>query len=96
VAKRYAIRSLDEARAYLTHPVLGPRLIECCEALLAIEGKTAFEMLGTPDDLKLRSCATLFGRAARPPAVFERILARYHDGVEDAATVELLERSNGN
>ena len=91
VAKRYAIRSLDEARAYLAHPVLGPRLIECCEALLAIEGKTAVEILGTPDDLKLRSCATLFARVSPAASVFERLLVRYFDGAADAATIAILE-----
>ena len=58
-ARRYAIRGLDEARAYLEHPVLGPRLVECAEAVLAVQGCSAQEIFGTPDDLKLRSCATL-------------------------------------
>lgn len=90
VAKRYAIRSLEEARAYLAHPVLGPRLIECCEALLAMKGKTAFEILGTPDDLKLRSCVSVFARVAPDDSVFPRILTHYFDGVADAATLERL------
>jgi uncharacterized protein (DUF1810 family) len=59
-ARRYAIRGLNEARAYLQHPVLGPRLVECTEAVLAVQGRSALEIFGTPDDLKLRSCVTLF------------------------------------
>jgi uncharacterized protein (DUF1810 family) len=93
VAKRYAIRSLDEARAYLAHPILGPRLIECCEALLVIPDKTALEILGTPDDLKLRSCVTLFGITEPCKATFGRVLERYFNGARDVATLDLLERS---
>ena len=59
-SKYYSIKSADEAKAYLAHPVLGPRLLECTEAILQIEGRSATEILGSPDDLKLRSCATLF------------------------------------
>jgi uncharacterized protein (DUF1810 family) len=88
-AQRYAIASLDEARAYLAHPVLGPRLRECAEALLAVEGKSAEEILGYPDDLKLRSSMTLFARAADDPDVFEAVLERYYDG-PDPRTLALL------
>jgi len=88
-AQRYAIRSLDEARAYLAHPVLGPRLRECAQALLAVPGRSAREILGHPDDLKLRSSMTLFARAADDPALFEAVLARYYDG-PDPRTEELL------
>ena len=79
-AQRYAIRSLDEARAYLAHPVLGPRLRECARALLAVPGRSAREILGHPDDLKLRSSMTLFARAADDPAPFQAVLDRYYDG----------------
>ena len=60
MAQRYAIQSLDEARAYLNHPVLGSRLRECCEAVLGVEAKSAHAIFGSPDDLKFRSCLTLF------------------------------------
>ena len=59
-SKRYAIKSVAEAQAYLAHPVLGPRLLECAEAVVRVEGRSAAEIFGSPDDLKLRSCATLF------------------------------------
>jgi uncharacterized protein (DUF1810 family) len=88
-AQRYAIASLDEARAYLAHPVLGPRLRECADALLAVDGKSAEEILGYPDDLKLRSSMTLFARAADDPDVFEAVLERYYDG-PDPRTLALL------
>jgi uncharacterized protein (DUF1810 family) len=88
-AQRYAIASLDEARAYLAHPVLGPRLRECAQALLAVDGKSAEEILGYPDDLKLRSSMTLFARAADDPDVFLAVLDRYYDG-PDPRTLALL------
>ncbi|TWG11640.1 DUF1810 domain-containing protein [Actinoplanes teichomyceticus] len=90
-AQAYAIRDLAEARAYLAHPVLGPRLTECAEALLAVEGRAAAQILGHPDDLKLRSSMTLFAEAAEDPAVFRRVLGRYYDG-PDPRTLELLGR----
>ena len=88
-AQRYAIRSLDEARAYLAHPVLGPRLRECAQALLAVPGRPAHEILGHPDDMKLRSSMTLFARAADEPALFEAVLDRFYDG-PDPHTLALL------
>jgi uncharacterized protein (DUF1810 family) len=88
-AQHYAIRSLDEARAYLAHPVLGPRLRECAQALLSVPGRSAREILGHPDDLKLRSSMTLFARAADDPAPFEAVLDRYYDG-PDPLTLTLL------
>jgi len=89
-ARRYAIKSLDEAKAYLAHPILGPRLVECAEAVLAVNNRSAEEIFGWPDVLKLRSSATLFACAAPAGSVFERILAKYYDGVGDARTLELL------
>jgi len=89
-AKDFAIKSLSEAHAYLEHPVLGPRLIECAEAVLAIKGRTAVEIFGSPDDLKLRSCATLFGEASPPGSVFEKVLAKYYQRRPDAETLRLL------
>jgi len=91
-ARYYAIQSLAEARAYLDHPVLGPRLRECAEALLAIEGRSAAEIFGYPDDLKLGSCMTLFDLASRTDAVFGRILAKYFGGARDDKTLQLVSR----
>jgi uncharacterized protein (DUF1810 family) len=88
-AQRYAIASLDEARAYLAHPVLGPRLRESARVLLDVEGRSAEDIFGCPDDLKLRSSMTLFARAADDPDVFEAVLDRYYDG-PDARTLELI------
>lgn len=90
MAQTYAIRSLEEAKAYLAHPVLGPRLAECCEALLAVEGKSAYDILGSPDDMKLRSCVTLFAAVSPPGSVFERVLAKYYRGKPDERTLRLI------
>jgi uncharacterized protein (DUF1810 family) len=90
MARRYAIKSLDEARAYLDHPVLGPRLVEITEAALAVEGRSAHEIFGSPDDMKLRSCGTLFARAASEGSVFSRLLDKFFDGKPDVRTLELL------
>lgn len=87
---RYAIRSQDEARAYLAHPVLGPRLTECAEAVLAIENRSARDIFGSPDDLKLRSCATLFAQVSPPGSVFERILDKYYSSERDPRTLGLI------
>lgn len=89
-ARRYAIRSVAEARAYLAHPVLGPRLLEIAEAALAIKGRTAAEVFGTPDDLKLNSCATLFAAVTPPGSVFARLIDRYFDGERDGRTLRLI------
>ena len=89
MAQRYAIGSVDEARAYLAHPVLGPRLRECAQALLDVEGRSAADIFGYPDDLKLRSSMTLFARAADDPAVFQAVLERYYDG-PDPRTLDLI------
>jgi uncharacterized protein (DUF1810 family) len=89
-AQRYAISGLDEARAYLNHPVLGPRLLECAEAACQIEGRTAEAIFGGTDAMKLRSCATLFAQVSPPGSVFERLLKKYYDGQPDAQTLRLL------
>jgi uncharacterized protein (DUF1810 family) len=86
----YAIKSRAEAVAYLAHPVLGPRLVECCEAALAVTGRTANEIFGSPDDMKLKSCATLFAAVSPPGSVFERVLDKYFGGGRDPKTLELL------
>ena len=87
---RYGIRGLDEARAYLAHPTLGPRLIEVAEAVLALDGCSAHDVFGFPDDMKLRSCATLFAAVSPPGSVFERLLARYFDGERDERSLDLI------
>lgn len=89
-ARHYAIKSIDEARAYLAHAVLGPRLQQCAEAALRVEGRSAPEIFGSPDDLKLRSCATLFACVAPPGSVFDRLLDKYYAGARDGATLRLL------
>ena len=94
-AAYYAISGLDEARRYLEHPVLGTRLRECTYAMLALEGRSAQEVLGYPDDLKFRSCMTLFAQVAGPDSPFERALERYFDGEADPLTLRLLGAESG-
>lgn len=89
-SKYYAIKGPEEARAYLQHPVLGSRLLECAEAALGVEGRTVSEIFGSPDDLKLRSCATLFAHVSPPGSVFERLLSKYYQGEPDGKTLRLL------
>jgi len=89
-SRRYSIKSAAEARAYLEHPVLGPRLVECAEAVLGVEGRSAYEILGSPDDIKLRSCATLFAYVSPAGSVFERLLDKYFHGESDRQTLRLL------
>ena len=89
-AKAYAISSLDEARAYLLHPVLGPRLIECARILTQLNGPTAEEIFGSVDAQKLRSSMTLFAIAAPDEAVFQDVLGQYFGGMRDVLTEELL------
>ena len=90
-SRHYAIRSDAEAAAYLAHPVLGPRLLECAEAAVGVEGRSAHDVFGSPDDMKLRSCATLFGSVSPDGSVFHRILEKWFDGKPDARTVRLVE-----
>lgn len=90
-SKHYAIKSIEEARQYLNHPVLGARLLECTEAVLAVEGRTASEIFGYPDDLKLKSSMTLFASVADSPhSVFISVLEKYFNGVQDDRTLQLL------
>jgi uncharacterized protein (DUF1810 family) len=89
-SKHYAIKSIEEAKAYLDHPILGPRLLESAEAVLRVEGRTASEIFGSPDDLKLRSCATLFACVSPPGSVFDRLLSKYYRGRRDGKTLQLL------
>ena len=89
-SRRYAITGRAEAEAYLRHPVLGPRLVEVCEAALGVEGRSAGEVFGSPDDMKLKSCATLFARVTPPDSVFSRLLDKYFKGERDGKTLQIL------
>lgn len=91
-SKYYAIHSREEALAYLNHPVLGSRLIECANIVLTVKGRTASEIFGYPDDLKLKSSMTLFARVASN-SVFVSVLDKYFQGERDARTLQLLESS---
>jgi uncharacterized protein (DUF1810 family) len=93
IAERYAISSLDEAKAYLAHAVLGPRLEECTALVNAVEGKSLREIFGSPDDLKFRSSMTLFAHAAPRASVFREALEKYCGGEEDPLTLALLNPS---
>ena len=86
VSRRYAIGSLDEARAYLEHPVLGPRLLECAALVRDAQPERAEQIFGSIDTQKLRSSMTLFLRAAPDEPVFQAVLERYFDGQPDPAT----------
>jgi uncharacterized protein (DUF1810 family) len=90
VSQRYAIASLDEARAYLGHPVLGPRIRECARIVAGVEGKSATDIFGGVDAMKLRSSMTLFAAAAPGEPVFREVLDRYFNGQPDDATIERL------
>lgn len=89
-AARFAIHGLEEARAYLAHPVLGPRLRDCTALVNAVEGRSAHQIFGSPDDLKFHSSMTLFAQAADDPAPFRTALTRYFAGEPDPATLRLL------
>jgi uncharacterized protein (DUF1810 family) len=95
MSEHYAIRSEGEARAYLAHPLLGARLIECAEAVLSVEGKSATEIMGSPDDMKLKSCATLFAYVSPAGSVFQTILDQYYSSEADPLTLRLLVDGDG-
>jgi len=90
LAQRFAISSLDEAVAYVAHPVLGPRLRECARLVAGIEGRSIDEIFGGPDDLKFRSSMALFARAAPEEPIFEKCLRRFFGGVPDPQTLARL------
>jgi uncharacterized protein (DUF1810 family) len=93
MAWTYGISGIEEARAYLAHPVLGARLRECTEAVLALEGMTAVDVFGYPDDLKFRSSMTLFGQAAgQDDPLFARALEKYSEGERDRRTIDKLDQ----
>ena len=89
-SQRYAIKSRAEAEAYLRHPILGPRLVECVTALLQVDGSSAAEIFGFPDELKLQSCATLFASLSPDRSVFSELLDKYFGGARDEQTLRLL------
>ena len=88
--RRYSIKSLDEAQEYLNHSLLGPRLQTCAEAVLRVEGRSAWEIFGSPDHMKLQSSATLFTQVSPPESVFEQLLDKYYGGERDLKTIQLL------
>ncbi|TXI18093.1 MAG: DUF1810 domain-containing protein [Nitrosomonas sp.] len=94
MSQRYAIQSAAEAKAYLNHSVLGPRLIQCVKVLLEIDGRSAHEIFGSPDDMKLRSCATLFASITPKGSVFECLLEKYFHGKQDRKALDLLKNTN--
>ena len=89
MSQRYAIKDEREARAYMAHAILGDRLCECAQIVAALTGKTAYDIFGSPDDMKLHSCATLFGQVSTAP-VFYQIIDKYFDGKPDHNTLALL------
>ena len=90
ISRAYAIQSLDEARAYLAHPVLGARLRECCQGLMNLRGRSAEDIFGAIDTMKLRSSLTLFAEADHDEVLFFNLLEKYFDGDADEATLEIL------
>lgn len=90
MARRFGLGSLDAARAYAAHPVLGARLREATALVLAVDGRSAHDIFGSPDDLKLRSCMTLFQAAVPDQPLFGQLLQQYYGGQPDQATLELL------
>ena len=90
MSQRYAIKTHAEAEAYLAHPILGQRLIACAGGLLAIKHRSALEIFGSPDDMKLKSSMTLFAAVSAPTSVFDRVLDAYFHGQRDQRTLELL------
>ncbi|MDP9810719.1 uncharacterized protein (DUF1810 family) [Rhizobium tibeticum] len=94
MAEKYAIRSAEEASAYLADPVLGSRLLRCVDAVLAIEGRTVHEIFGSPDDLKLRSSMTLFAAVSEHGSPFHNVINLFYRGEFDERTIQLLDASN--
>jgi len=90
MAIRYAINRREEAQDYLGHPLLGSRLRECASALLGVQGRTANEIMGFPDDLKLKSSMTLFAALSNADPVFRQVLERYYQGAQDEKTLQIL------
>jgi len=89
-ARQYSIRSVEEARQYLAHPVLGMRLKACAEAVLAVQGRSASDIFGHPDDWKLQSSMTLFELLSGPQSVFAQVLEKYYQGKRDSRTLQIV------
>ena len=90
MAQKFAMTSLDEAKAYLQHPILGPRLRACTQLVLSVNGRSTEEIFGYPDHLKFRSCLTLFMTATTDNKVFKDALLKYFDGKPDELTLDIL------
>ena len=88
--RHYSIKSLEEARQYLAHPILGARLVECAEAVLSVQERSASDIFGHPDDWKLQSSMTLFALVSGPRSVFERVLDKYYQGKRDSRTLQIV------
>lgn len=88
---KYGLEGLEEARAYLAHPILGQRLLDCCEAVLRTASNDPWEVFGSPDDQKFRSCLTLFALADPSVPVFEKLLDKFYGGEKDLKTLQILE-----
>ena len=91
MSKRYAIENREEAEQYLRHPILGKRLIACAEAVLHTQGRSASQIFGSPDDVKLKSCMTLFASLPDATPVFSQVIDKYFQGKRDTRTLQLLE-----
>lgn len=96
MSQHYAIQSSEEARHYLSHPLLGSRLVECAEAVLNTNGRSASQIFGSPDDMKLRSSMTLFATVTDSESIFSRVLDKYFQGQQDTKTLELLTKDSSN
>jgi uncharacterized protein (DUF1810 family) len=90
-AKCYSIKSIEEARQYLKHPILGGRLQECTAALLKVDGRSAYQIFGDIDQKKVKSCMTLFAYVSNPESIFTQVLVRYYHGGRDEYTLQLME-----
>jgi uncharacterized protein (DUF1810 family) len=90
ISKLYSIKSIEEARAYLAHPVLGQRLFKSCEILLRLEDVSISDVMGFPDDLKLKSSMTLFEYVSKPNSIFRRVLNEYFEGNLDEVSIEII------
>ena len=92
VSIHFSIKSPEEARAYLDHSILGPRLHECVDTLLSLDGRTAHQIFGSPDDLKLKSSMTLFAHVSSEGSVFEQVIDKYYEGQRDQRSIELFRK----
>ena len=96
ITKLYSIKSIEEAQAYLEHPVLGERLIESCEILLRLEDLSISDIMGFPDDLKLKSSMTLFAQVSPQSSIFSEVLSKYYEDDLDQTSLEIIKRMEKN